>query len=161
MLVSTCEAEAEAAAATRARTRAPRTFDAQIREDWRPQQPQDHNVEKECAPLRPSDRHIVKRQELNLQQKQNQNWEDDERRQGDEFEHEPKNAGAEFRRPGEDLHKDIARQQAAQLVANVLVVRPPTRRRLCISVSLSGNWRFNSSWKREAFLPSMIKCISA
>ena len=70
-----------------------------------------HNIEKERYPLRIGDAHIVKRQELNLQQKQQQNWKDDERRQGDEFEHKPKNAGAEFRRPGEDLDENIARQE--------------------------------------------------
>ena len=44
-----------------------------------------HNIEKERYPLRIGDAHIVKRQELNLQQKQQQNWEDDERRQGNEL----------------------------------------------------------------------------
>jgi hypothetical protein len=37
------------------------------------------------------------------------------------FGHRPKNASAEFRRPGEDLDKNIARQRPAQLVANFLM----------------------------------------
>jgi hypothetical protein len=105
----------------RARTCAPRTFHAQIREDRRPQEPQKHNVEKKRYPLRVCDVDIVERQKLNLQQKQQQNWKDDERRQGDEFEHRAENAGAEFRRAGKNLDKDIARQQPPQLVANFLM----------------------------------------
>ena len=85
MLMTPGEDEAEAPQGLAKRTRAPKTFDTQIREDRRPQQPQEHNVKNERYPLRVCDRHIVKRQELNLQQKQQQNWEDDERRHGDEF----------------------------------------------------------------------------
>jgi hypothetical protein len=34
----------------------------------------------------------------------------------------PKKTGAEFRRPGEDLHKDVARQQTPLIAADFLVV---------------------------------------
>jgi len=76
--------------------------------------------------------------------KQNEYWEDEERRQGNEFEHPPKNSGAELGRPGEVLHKDMLGRRRRSLLRMSLFAASGETPLFCALVTPSGNWRRNS-----------------
>jgi hypothetical protein len=94
-----------------------RTVLAWSGKDWRPQCPQKPDVENERDSLRPGYPDMVIGQKLTLQKQQHENGEDDQCRQGDRLQDDTEHAAAHVRRPSENLHENIARQQPAEVVA--------------------------------------------
>jgi hypothetical protein len=64
---------------------------------------------------------MVVRQELELEKHQQRDRPGNQADLRDQPQHEPHGAGADFARPGEELHEDVARQLATEASAGVLV----------------------------------------
>src|SRR5208282_3123877 len=87
------------------------------RQNLSPQPPDESEIENQRQPMRPGDPAIVKRQELNLHQKQEQHGRDDQRRPSDRPEQPAERPAAQVARAGEKLDEDVARQSPLQGLA--------------------------------------------